>query len=310
MASVSVVIRALNEAAHLPALFDGVARQTRRPEEIVLVDSGSSDDSAAIGERAGARVVSIAPSAFTFGRALNVGCDAASGDLLVFASAHAYPADEHWLERLTAPLETHDDVALVYGRQTGDERSAFSELEIMRRWFPPESEPDQDHPFCNNANCAVRASLRATHPYDEELTGLEDMAWAFQIQQDGYRIWYEAGATVVHTHEERFAQIANRYRREAIAYKRIFGYHGMYAPEAIGLFAANTARDYLAALAHGRLRANLWAIPRFRFAQFWGTWRGFRQVAEPSQVLKRRFYYPRGFAWRAGNTRLRTGKRP
>ncbi len=302
MASISIVIRALNEAAHLPRLFDGIARQTRKPDEIVLVDSGSTDDSVSISERAGARVVSIAPSAFTFGRALNVGCDAASGDLLVFASAHTYPADEHWLERLTAPLEAHDDVALVYGRQTGDERSAFSEIEIMRRWFPPETDQDQDHPFCNNANCAVRASVRAAYPYDEELTGLEDIAWAFRVQQDDLRIWYEADAVVVHMHEEGFSRIVNRYRREA--HKRIFG--RMYMPETVGLFLANTARDYLAAVFRRRLLANLWAIPRF--AQFWGTWRGFRQVAEPSLVLKRRFYYPRGFEWRF--KKPRPGKRP
>ena len=95
MASISIVIRALNEAAHLPRLFDGIARQTRKPDEIVLVDSGSTDDSVSISERAGARVVSIAPSAFTFGRALNVGCDAASGDLLVFASARQ-PTNIGW----------------------------------------------------------------------------------------------------------------------------------------------------------------------------------------------------------------------
>ena len=309
-ATVSIVIRALNEAGHLPALFDGIARQTRTPEEIILVDSGSTDDSAAVAERGGARVLSIAPSQFTFGRALNVGCAAASGDLLVFASAHVYPADEHWLERLTAPLEAHDDVALVYGRQTGDEGSAFSEIEIMRRWFPPESDPDQEHPFCNNANCAVRASVWATHPYDEELTGLEDTAWAFRVQQDGYRVWYEAGAVIVHVHRECFARIVNRYRREAIAHKKIFGHHRMYAPEAIGLFVANTARDYLAALPRRALLANLGAIPRYRFAQFWGAWQGFRQVGEPSRVLKRRFYYPRGFDWRARPPSGSEGKRP
>ena len=310
MTPVSIVIRALNEAAHLPALFDGIARQTRRPEEVILVDSGSTDASVELAERFGARVVAIAPSEFTFGRALNVGCDAASGELLVFASAHIYPADEHWLERLTAPLEAHDDVVLVYGRQTGDERSAFSEVEIMRRWFPAESDQDQDHPFCNNANCAVRASVRATHPYDEELTGLEDIAWAFRVQQDGYRIWYEADAAIIHVHEERFGQIVNRYRREAIAYKRIYDHHRMYALEALGLFVANTARDYAAALSRGRLLRNLWAIPQFRFAQFWGAWRGFRQVGEPSRVLKHRFYYPRGFAWRGEKSRFGTRARP
>ncbi len=295
MSSVSVVIRALNEAGHLPALLDGLARQSRRADEIVLVDSGSSDATVAIAREAGARIVAIAPSRFTFGRALNVGCAAATGEVLVFASAHVYPANERWLERLTAPLDAHDDVALVYGRQTGDEGSAFSECEIMRRWFPPHSDPDQSHPFCNNANCAVRASVWASHPYDEDLTGLEDVDWAFRVQQDGHRIHYEADASVVHVHREGFAQIVNRYRREAVAHKRIFTRHRMYALEAGALFAANVARDYLAALSQRRLLANLGAIPRFRAAQFWGAWQGFRQVGEPSQALKRRFYYPRGF---------------
>ena len=300
-ASISIVIRAMNEAEHLPALFDGIARQTCQPDEVILVDSGSTDASVAIARRAGARVIMIKPAEFTFGRALNIGCATAAGDVLVFASAHIYPVDERWLERLTAPLKVHDDVALVYGRQTGDERSAFSEIEIMRQWFPTESEQNQAHPFCNNANCAVRASLWAQHPYDEELTGLEDIAWARQIQQAGYRIWYEATATIVHLHEERFAQTLNRYRREAIAHKKIFGHHRMYALEAISLCIANIVRDYLAALAQHRLLANLWAIPKFRCAQFWGTWLGFRQLGEPSVVLKRHFYYPRGFGTKTKN---------
>ena len=307
MVSVSIVIRALNEAAHLPALFDGIARQTRTPDEVILVDSGSTDETVAVSKRRGARIVTIAPSEFTFGRALNIGCDAAVGEVFVFVSAHTYPIDEHWLEHLLAPFETHEEVALVYGRQTGNDRSAFSELEIMRQWFPILSDPDQNHPFCNNANCAVRASVWASYPYNELLTGLEDLEWAFRVQQDGYRIWYEAGATIVHVHEERFEQTLNRYRREAIAHKRIFGHHRMYSLEAIGLFIANTARDYVAALPQRRLLANLLEIPKFRLAQFWGSWRGFRQVGEPSQVLKRRFYYPRGFTLRKQGKRLEAG---
>lgn len=305
MASISIVIRSLNEAAHLPALFERIARQTRAPDEVILVDSGSTDDSVAIGERAGARIVTLLRSEFTFGRALNVGCGAAAGDLFVFASAHTYPAGEQWLQRLVAPLEAHADVALVYGRQIGDERTAFSESEVMRRWFPDASDPDQEHPFCNNANCAVRASVWRTHGYDETLTGLEDVAWAFRVQQDGHRIWYEADAVIVHVHEERFAQTVNRYRREAIAHKRIFDHHRLPGLEAAALFAAHTGRDYLSALRQRRLAANLWAIPRFRAAQFWGSWRGFRQVGEPSQALKRKFYYPRGFSRRDRGLRPR-----
>lgn len=300
MATVSIVIRALNEAEHLPALFAGFAAQSRQPDQVILVDSGSADASVAISEAAGAEIVRIAPADFSFGRALNVGCRAASGDVLVFVSAHVYPTDEHWLARLVAPFEAHDEVALVYGRQTGDEdRTSFSELEVMRRWFPLTSDPDQDHPFCNNANCAVRADVWRTLPYDERLTGLEDMAWAKQALEEGYRLWYEAGAAIVHLHDEDFARTVNRYRREAIAHKRIFGHQKMYAVEALGLFFANSARDYLAAVPRRKLVRNLVSIPKFRAAQFWGSWRGFRQDGDPTGTLKRRFYYPKGFTPKA-----------
>ena len=296
MYRVSIVVRALNEAANLPALFDGIARQTRQPDEVILVDSGSTDETVSISERAGARVVHMASHDFSFGRALNIGCTAATGDVFVFVSAHVYPLDEHWLERLVAPLEQYDDVALAYGRQSGDEdRTAFSEMEILRRWFPDKPDPDQDHPFCNNANCAVRASVWKTLPYDEQLTGLEDMDWARRALAEGHRISYVADAPVAHVHEETFGQTVNRYRREAIAHKRIFGHQKMGTFEAVGLFAANTARDYLAAVPRCRLLRNVAAIPRFRAAQFWGSWKGIRQDGDPTTALKRRFYYPKGF---------------
>lgn len=300
MLRVSIVIRALNEAAHLPALYDGLAAQTRQADEVILVDSGSSDATIELSKAAGAEIVPIAAADFSFGRALNVGCDAASGDVLVFVSAHVYPVDENWLDRLVAPFESNEDVALVYGSQTGDEdRTAFSEMEIMRRWFPDRSDTDQDHPFCNNANCAVRASVWQVLPYDERLTGLEDMSWASCALEEGHRLWYESNAGIVHIHEEHVSQTVNRYRREAIAHKRIFGHQKMGFFEALGLFFANSARDYLAAVPRRKLLRNLISIPSFRAAQFYGSWQGFRQDGAPTSTLKHRFYYPKGFTPRS-----------
>jgi rhamnosyltransferase len=302
MTSVSIVVRALNEAEHLPALFTGLLRQTVRPTEVVLVDSGSTDESVAIAEAHGARIVRIRPEDFSFGSALNAGCEAAKGDIIAFASAHVYPLDSHWLENLIAPF-VDPDVALVYGRQTGDHRSNFSEIQLMRRWFPDESDPDQDSPFCNNANCAVRASVWDELPYDEQLTGLEDVDWANRALARGHRLAYRADAVIAHVHSESFTGIRNRYRREAIAHKQIFNDQRMGALEALGLFVASTGRDYLSAIAQHRLRHNVGAIPMFRAGQFLGTWEGMRQQGEVSLSLKRRFYYPNAFGPRSGRRR-------
>lgn len=288
---VSLIIRALNEADHIGTLLKDVADQTRPPDEVILVDSGSRDRTVEIARSQGAEVVHIAPEEFSFGRSLNLGCKHASGDILLFASAHVYPTDDRWIERLAAPFED-DDVALAYGGQTGDERTQFSEFRVLNRWFPPDSDEDQTHPFCNNANCAVRRLVWEELPYNEELTGLEDLDWANRARILGHRIVYVADARVVHVHEETFSETVNRYRREALAHKRIFGDQSMSLAEALALFGVNTIADYLAAIREGDLVLNVLSIPRFRFAQFWGSYQGFRRSERVTAELKRRFYYP------------------
>ncbi len=288
----SIVIRALNEADHLPALFSGLLRQSVPPDEVILVDSGSSDDSVAIAEAHGARIVRISPRDFSFGRSLNYGCEAATGDVLVFVSAHVYPVDEYWLENLIKPF-AHAATVLSYGHQTGDHRTKFSERQLLRQWFPDDSDNDQPTPFCNNANCAVRRTWWQRRPYDEQLTGLEDLDWARWALSEGGRVAYRADASVAHIHDEQFPGIRNRYRREAIAHRRIFDDQRMGAFEALALFAANVGRDYLAAIPRRQLFQNLIDIPVFRAAQYLGTWEGFRARGEVSAELKRRFYYPK-----------------
>ena len=154
---------------------------------------------------------------------------------------------------------------------------------------------DQQTPFCNNANCAVRATVWSDLPYDETLTGLEDLDWAKRALAAGWKIVYQADARIAHVHNEPFGKTRNRYRREAIAHRRIFHDQHIGLVEAFGLFAWSTGRDYAAAAARRRLVSNLVGIPKFRAAQYLGTWEGFRDRDEISTSLRRRFYYPKGF---------------
>jgi glycosyltransferase involved in cell wall biosynthesis len=291
----SVIIRCFNEERHIGRLLSGLVRQTRPPDQIIVVDSGSTDATLAIASRFPVEIHSIEPERFSFGRSLNIGCRAGSGDLLLFASAHVYPVYDTWLTELTAPF-ADAEVALAYGRQEGNGQTRYSEQRVMARWFPATSVARQDHPFSNNANAAIRRSVWESQPYDEDLTGLEDLDWAKRALAAGHAISYVASAPVVHAHEESWGQIVNRYRREAIAHKRIYREQRMSAFEAVRLAIANIASDYVHAARDGVIGKNLASIPAFRAAQFLGTYRGFRQRGEASAVLRRRFYYPHG--WR------------
>lgn len=291
MSTIGMVIRCLNEERHIGRLLAGLERQTRRPDQIVIVDSGSTDATLDIASRYTSDITHIKKEEFSFGRALNIGCETATADLLVFVSAHVYPVYDSYLERLMAPFDD-PEVVLTYGRQVGDHRTKYSESRVMLKWFPTTSIDRQDHPFCNNANAAVRRSAWQQQPYDEELTGLEDVAWAKAAQERGHAISYVAEAPVVHVHEEAWKQTLNRYRREAIAYKRIMGERHLKPLEAVALTASNTMVDYVHAAREGVLLSNLASIPTFRLAQFLGAWQGQSRSDQVSDGLKRRFYYP------------------
>jgi glycosyltransferase involved in cell wall biosynthesis len=288
---ISIVIRAHNEAKHIGKLMVGIAAQQLQPHEVIVVDSGSTDGTAAIAARHGARVIGITKHDFTFGRALNLGCAAATGDILVFASAHVYPTYDDWLSTLVAPFE-NERVVLSYGRQRGNEVNKFSEHRVFEKWFPIESMIPQASYFCNNANCAVRRSAWLDQPYDESLTGLEDLAWAKQARDRGGWLAYAAQSEIIHVHEESWAQVQNRYRREAIAMRHIDKHAHFNLTDFIRLFLVNAIADGRVALAQGVFRKELGSILRFRFNQFWGTYKGYHGSPEITAQLRQRFYFP------------------
>lgn len=292
--TVTAVVRAFNEGKHLGRLLEGLEAQTVRVDEVVLVDSGSTDDTVKVALDHGCRVVDIPQSEFSFGRSLNYGCEAAEGEVLLILSAHVYPIYDTFVEHAIKPF-SDSETLISYGRQVGDDRTKFSESRIMLQWFPSESIRDQGHPFSNNANAAVRRSTWERYKYDESLTGLEDLEFAKRVVADSGRIAYVAESPVVHVHEETWEIIRNRYRREAVAYRKIMGQQSMPAYKALGLAATNIGADYWHAIRTGRLRSNFLGIPRFRFAQFQGAWEGFRMSENLSAALIRRFYYPPEF---------------
>ena len=290
---ISVIVRARNEAEHLPRLIEGLAAQTIQPFEVVLVDSGSSDDTVAIAQQAGWVVSHIPPGDFTFGRALNLGCSIARGEILVIMSAHVYPVRRDYLENLTATLERNSELA-VYGRQVGDERTHFSERMIMKQWFPEQRILDQGHAFSNNANSAIPRALWEKLRYNEDLTGLEDIDFSLRLLKMGGQVHYEHKAPVVHVHEENYSSVKRRYYREALAYKRIFPGENLSMGRALTLWFKNISRD-IAEASRQAVLTRVWrSIFWFRSAQFYGAWSGFRDSSITESDLQRRMYHPPG----------------
>ena len=288
----SVIIRAYNEGKHIRRLLEGISQQTIKNVQVILVDSGSSDDTVEIARQFPVEIIQINPKEFTFGRSLNLGIHHAEADLVVFASAHVYPVYPDWLERLLEPLQ-ESQVALSYGKQRGMESTQFSEHMIFSHWFPETSNLNQEHPFCNNANAAIRRDLWEKKIYNETLPGLEDLAWARWVQDQGYRIAYVAEAEIIHVHQESWKGISNRYRREGMAFKMIYPQEKFGLIDLISAYFSNVQSDFKKAKKQNKFGKNWIDILGFRWNQFWGTYQGYNQSGPLTWKLKQAFYYPR-----------------
>jgi glycosyltransferase involved in cell wall biosynthesis len=276
----SIIIRAYNEEKHIGRLLEGIRYQTLKDVEIVLVDSGSTDSTVEIAESFGARVVRIPSDEFTFGRSLNYGVNEATREFIVIASAHVYPVYPDWLASLLHPLQD-EEVALSYGKQRGPESAKFSEQQIFHQWYP------------NNANAAIKKSLWKKNPYNETLTGLEDLAWAKWAKEQGYTIAYIAEAEVTHVHNETPYGVFNRYRREAMAFKKIYPESHFNVYDFARLTITNILSDLWHAVRERVLWKNIASIFWFRFMQFHGTRLGHRETSLVTPQLRETFYYAR-----------------
>ncbi len=180
------------------------------------------------------------------------------------------------------------------GNASGNPASNFAEQQVFAHWFPDQSILRQTHPFCNNANAAIRRSLWEGHPYDETLTGLEDLAWARWLIDQGLALAYIAEAEVIHVHNETPRGVYNRYRREAMAFKRLFPEQRFSLVDFTRLVTRNITSDFWHAAQQKVLSKSLAEIVWFRWMQFWGTYQGYRHPGPVTQQLRKTFYYPRG----------------
>ena len=288
----SIIIRTFNEEKHLGNLLRAIETQKYRKAEVIVVDSGSTDRTLEIARSFPVRVIEISKQDFTFGYALNVGCRTAKGKYLVIASAHVLPVDKHWLGNLVACFDEHD-VAMVYGRQVGAPQSKFSETRDFNRLFGTVSENVRSPlSYPNNANSAVRRDMWERYPFDEYLFGLEDIDFARRVTTDDFVVHYEPSATVYHIHEERWPQVFNRYRREAIAAVRI----GLAKPPQTDLswswLIIRLISDVGASFPNWS-RARIEEILRFRYYQWKGSRVGWGQGAHLQlDTDKNSVFYP------------------
>src|SRR5215218_5912396 len=115
--SISLVVPVRNEEESLARLVSSIRRQTRQPDEVILVDGGSTDRTVALARELAAgderfRIVEAGQA--SPGRGRNVGAGEARYPWVAFTDA-GIGLDPEWLERLADEVEEEPATEVVYG---------------------------------------------------------------------------------------------------------------------------------------------------------------------------------------------------
>jgi rhamnosyltransferase len=202
--TVGVVIRTLNERALIGRCIETLqGQQPGFDLDILVVDSGSTDDTVAIAEAGGARVLHMRPDDFDYTKALNVGIEEVRGELVVLLSAHAIPTDERWLGNMLAPF-ADPAVAGVASRQVPWPDAPWDEVQRLARTFGVQplayTRANADAIVFSNAASAVRRAVWREEPFT--LPAAEDLEWAQRVVAAGRTVVYVPAAATYHSHAE------------------------------------------------------------------------------------------------------------
>lgn len=113
----SLIIPTRNAASHLDRLLPALRMQTVQPDEMLVVDSASSDDTVARFREFGARVEVIDARHFNHGGTRRWASEQVGGDALIVMTQDAIPAEPETFAKLLEELQLDPLNGVAYGRQ-------------------------------------------------------------------------------------------------------------------------------------------------------------------------------------------------
>ena len=185
----------------------GIVRE-RYGLDVLVIDSGSTDDTVEHARAAGLRVHRIAPEEFGHARTRNLGVRLTTGEVICFLTQDVLPCTPDWPVRFAEALQD-SAVAGVYGRQVPRDARSM-EMFFVALNYPAEAlrframggghHPRPGRVIFSNAFSAVRREVILQLPFTDNVPVSEDQVWAHQALSAGFDIVYSPQAEALHAH--------------------------------------------------------------------------------------------------------------
>jgi glycosyltransferase involved in cell wall biosynthesis len=198
---VSLVVPVKNEAHSIEQLIESAAAQTRPPEEVVIVDGGSSDGTAEIVHRWERRhsrmgwLRVIRAEEATPGKGRNIGVKNASHEWIAFTDA-GIRAEPEWLEQLVEAAERDPQVEVVYGSYEPMTETFFERCAALAYVAPKQMRAGQ-----MMRGPAIPSSLFHRRVWESvggfpDLRAAEDLIFMNRVAEAGFKTAFAPGAIV------------------------------------------------------------------------------------------------------------------
>jgi rhamnosyltransferase len=251
---VAVVVPTLNGGADLGHLLDAISAQEGpfRPA-VIAIDSGSTDGTLDVLRAHGARILTVAPGEFNHGETRNLALRSVETDFAILTVQDALPSSRNWLAALAGPLASDSSLAGTWARQCPRKDASRLTTHYLSTWIGAQTSPrtvgpvpaeafaaltpGERHLACafDNVCSCIRVSVWRQHLFRRTPIA-EDLEWALDVLEAGYRLAFVPDAVVWHSHERNSWY---ELRRTYVVHQRLQALFGLSTIPDIGsLFRA------------------------------------------------------------------------
>lgn len=212
--SVSLIIPTKDAGPQFHLLLQAFQQQKGiRGLEIVIVDSGSVDDTVNVARRYGANVIEISPHEFSHSRARNIGAEVARKEYLLFTVQDALIPNDTWLYEMLSARERYQVSAVSCAESMRENADLFykiiawnhnnflgveSQDRIMTLPGDRDYESMRKNAQLSDIACLIAKDVFAAYQY--RMNYAEDLDLGMRMIKDGHRIAFLNSVRIIHSH--------------------------------------------------------------------------------------------------------------